>query len=562
MLEEQMTQQILDLLYSIQEACVDLFHYAQANQEGEFRQTAESMKAGLACISTTIKSSMDQGDVGSKKLYPMCQSISASLQRIYPLYSNDQSKCLSKIEYELLPLIQEANLHFYFFGYVVHQNNGMETYYKEALIPLTSNSYIDEAIERGRYRYEVSIVVIAYNKLDYTKRCVKSLLENIPKGLHYELILVNHGSTDETKEYFEQICPHKQIDISVNGGGLGAFFRTVEGEFTILVSNDVIVMPNVIENLLACIRSDPKIAWVVPTTPNVSNLQTIPVSYSTEEEMLAFARKNNQRSNPFRWEQRVRLCNPMDIKRNSVFVSSQGLGLNGYFHSAENMAFPDDRASLLLRRHGYKMILAKDAYCHHFGSVTLKEEIQKKNTQKFYQEGRREFYKIFGVDPWGTGFCYDPVFSERVVGEVFGHIEVLGINCGLGSNSLKIKEQVREYGRNTDVVLTNITDSSIYLKDLSGVSDSTKIIQNNADFYDFMEGKQFTYIIWEEAFIDGQESKKIYEKCLHSLLPGGVFFLKKNTQNSSLIEACSDEIKPLQNGWYKVKQEKKNLTKL
>lgn len=90
--------------------------------------------------------------------------------------------------------------------------------------------------------------------------CVESILAKIPEGLNYELILVNHGSDDGTKEYFESIHPNKQFDIAVNGGGVGAISKIVEGEFTFLVSNDVIVTPYAIENLLTCIRSDTKIA--------------------------------------------------------------------------------------------------------------------------------------------------------------------------------------------------------------------------------------------------------------------------------------------------------------
>lgn len=51
-------------------------------------------------------------------------------------------------------------------------------------------------------------------------------------------------------------------------------------------------------------------------------------------------------------------------------------------------------------------------------------------------EGRRDFARAYEVAPWGTGFCYDVVFIDRVVGEHTGHVEVLGINCGLGGNSL------------------------------------------------------------------------------------------------------------------------------
>ena len=83
--------------------------------------------------------------------------------------------------------------------------------------------------------------------------------------------------------------------------------------------------------MIKCIESDEKIAWVVATTPNVSNRQTIEAVYDTMESMHEFAKTNNI-SDENRWEQRPRLCNPIDIKRNSVWFSSNGIGWGGYFY--------------------------------------------------------------------------------------------------------------------------------------------------------------------------------------------------------------------------------------
>ena len=84
---------------------------------------------------------------------------------------------------------------------------------------LSKNWYLEEAAQTGKYKYDVSVLILAYNHLDYTRRCVESFLQTVPPDLNYELILVNHGSSDGTKEYFEKIGPHKQLNIAVNGGG-------------------------------------------------------------------------------------------------------------------------------------------------------------------------------------------------------------------------------------------------------------------------------------------------------------------------------------------------------
>ena len=289
-------------------------------------------------------------------------------------------------------------------------------------------------------------------------------------------------------------------------------------------------------------------------TPNISNLQTIPADYANEEELAAFARRNNQQD-PFRWEQRVRLCNPIDIRRNDVFLASDGLGIAGYFHTADpthSNSFPDDRNSLLLRRNGYKLMLVKDAYCHHFGSVTLKDEIKRQNEEKYYLDGRREFYRAFQVDPWGTGFCYDTVFIDRVVEDCQGHAEILGINCGLGSNSLRIKEQLKEHCHNLDVRLSNIVSDPRFLADLAGISDEVQTVSRLKELKKYLAGRKFNYILWEDPFLPETDGKIMIRLLREALTEQGVLLVKESEPLAKIISGqCGWG--ELGNGWFRLK---------
>lgn len=547
-MNDQLAQEILELLHHPQELSMELYTAVESGNGEIFRDICDEIEGELEKITPLIP---ETDDAGSRRLRPALQSIQDSLRRIRSYYSTNRVCCLQKIEFELLPLLQEAYQGSYFFWYVAGHPERLKKYYEAEKNLLGGNPYIDEAIETGQYKYELSIYVLAYNKLEYTRQCIESLLANIPEGLRYELILLNHGSSDGTREYFESLHPHKQLDIAVNGGGMFAVNRIVEGEFILQVSNDVIFTPHAIENLLACIRSDPKIAFAVPTTPNISNLQTIPAGYANPAELVAFAEKNN-RCDPYRWEQRVRLCNPIDIRRSSVFCSSGGLCPELWYHTADPVhwnSFPDDRISLLLRRNGYKLMLVKDAYCHHFGSVTLKSEIQQQDEQKYYLDGRREVYKAFGIDPWSNGFCYDAVFMNRIVGEQHNHVEILGINCGLGSNSLKIKEQLKEYCHNTDVNLHNITDDASFLQDLRGISDTASMISSIRDFKALLQNKIFQYIVWEAPFLVKQKFKTLLPACLSALSPEGKLILKLTDQNRTVIRGSYPKRIELGNDW-------------
>ncbi len=542
-MEDKSVMQILELLETLQDACPELYKSAVADKSELFERLCGDVKTGLGCILNMIDSADTEGN---KKLRMIGQSALDSLKRTKNYYPSNLENCLKKIEFELLPLLQEAHASYYFFQYLTNHPEHLEEYEKKEKKILYGNTYINESVKTNKYKYEVSIIITGYNKLEYTKFCVESLLANMPAELNYELILVNHGSSDGTKEYFESIHPHKQLDIAVNGGGVSALGRIVEGKFVIWISNDVVIMPGTIENLLACIRSDPKIIWAVPATPNVSNLQAIPAQYTSRGEMLQFARKNNQQDS-FRWEQRVRLCNPIDIRRSSEWYCTSGLGLQSScihpLYPGHPMNFPDDRISLLIRRNGYKMMLVKDAYCHHFGSVTLKSEVQKYGEQKYYADGRQDFAHAFGVDPWGIGFCFDLVFMGRVVGDHTGHVDVLGINCGLGSNSLKIKEQIKEYCHNTDVYLTNLTSAPEFLRDLAGISDEAKTINSFKGLAGFLSGKRFHYIVWEAPLPAKTDEQSVVRILKNALYPAGQLFKKD-------MQSTHTGWKQLGNGWY------------
>ena len=67
---------------------------------------------------------------------------------------------------------------------------------------------------RSKSSAEVTVVVIAYNRLEKTKRCISSILA-YSQGVDYELVLVDNGSTDETLEYLKSVpYPKKRFFIS------------------------------------------------------------------------------------------------------------------------------------------------------------------------------------------------------------------------------------------------------------------------------------------------------------------------------------------------------------
>ena len=488
-LETSEMQQILDLISITQSAAIELHKACNINERSAFETLSDDIHMVYQTITPLIKNSSK-----IRGLSLTCESIVDSLKRIVALFLFDRVKCSHKIEYELLPLIEIIYMNFYFYEIASKDEELLKQYLEQDRFSLGANSYIDDSEEAGIYKYDISICILAFNKLDYTKLCVESLLKHIPKGLSYELILTNHGSTDDTKSYFESIAPHKQLDILKNGGGFEAIMKIPEGQYILSISNDILVTENAIENMLACIKSDPLIAYVVPSTPNISNLQAIPANYTSIDEMYEFAAKNNQQ-NPLKWEQRTRLCDPIAMLSSKHILSSEGI--LPYTHKItgdDTFIFPDDKLAYFLRKKGLKMMLAKDAYCYHFGQVTIKDEVQ---SNDFYMNGRIAFHKTLKIDPWGKGFCYDFALFQNFNIQQKNDANILGVSSGMGSNPLKIKTLLRELGsKNTKLFL--VTEEEHFQADYESYTESSHIeIVPISKFSVAFPEEKFDYIIVE-----------------------------------------------------------------
>ena len=251
------------------------------------------------------------------------------------------------------------------------------------------------------YKYDASIVLTGFNKLEYTKKAAESIFTYTDfSKLNVELITIDNGSSDGTKEYFESLPHEKKIHLKYNIMGVNSYFHVVEGKYIVTFSNDVVATPRWLDNMLAAMVSDRSIAIAVPTCneESISNDQGIPVTYPNTfagmEEMQGFAKKYNH-PNSTLWEQRSILMPFVAIMRANMCLA----GLTDPIYT--QLEFSDDDLSTLLRRTGWRQLLLKDTFMHHFGGVTLGEG-RKNEAGNALDAMRRVYYEKWGVDAWDS----------------------------------------------------------------------------------------------------------------------------------------------------------------
>lgn len=433
-------------------------------------------------------------------LHNFCRTAECSLLRVLAFRKDYAMKC----EFELLPVLQELQMYFYYWGCVFPDKKKAKQYRRKELKELAGSRYIDRSEAEGRYKYDLTVTVQAYNHLeDATERCLESLFRHFPGNLRYELILINNGSSDGTKEFFEKYHPTKQFDMTVNYGGRLAYCRLYEGRYVLAISNDVFVLHHSVRNMLKCMDSDPDIAFLVPQTPNISNFQALDIPCDCSrfsEEIARYAADNNSYCTN-RHIQRSRLCNPLSLFRAEDFFSSSGILFSGLFYS-ENMAvaFPDDAMSLLVNRAGKKNVLQKDAFCYHMGQLTIKDDEAREGKEKLYYEGRLAFYHEFGVDPWGTGFCFDPYLIRALPFFRKPRVNIWGINSGLGDNPLQVKERYKEHlGINNVTLYCTYQDRTAGLG-MAGIANVHRPVSTPNQLRNVFPDIKFDHIIMEDRF--------------------------------------------------------------
>lgn len=460
--------------------------------------------------------------VGKRKirLGDACVCALDSLIDIKKMLVLNYENAMWKAENELLMIIENMIVDFYC-DTIYDKSDESKKELRNLLYQMGNFSRLLLSEEEREYEYDLSIYIPAYNHLDMTKLCIRSLLNNLPHNCSFEIILHNHGSNDGTKEYFESIQNAHVINSKINRAHNVAGMRSIRGKYILFISNDILIGKNVIDNLYRTVTSSDKIGWVVPSTNNVSNLQTIEAHYNDVEEYNEFTLRNNIYSEK-RHEIRTRLCDPVHILKTDIWNQMHLEMYEEIYCVKDISSFPDDKFSLWMRRNNYKSILAKDSYCHHYGSVTHKADRTTEEWNAFYMKGRQAFEQKWGIDPWGKGFCFD-LSLEKIVDKDDVDLQVIGIDCGIGANSLKVREKIYELsGRRPKLV--NYTSEHIYVNELKGISDEVEEYQQIEEIINAIDmpsaivldnriDEKQTILDAQELFLKSKNIKTIYINC-------------------------------------------------
>ncbi|HTU23475.1 MAG TPA: glycosyltransferase [Gemmataceae bacterium] len=240
-----------------------------------------------------------------------------------------------------------------------------------------------------------SIIILTYNQLHFTRLCVESIRRHT--DVPYELIFVDNGSTDGTVDYLKSQAGVTLLTNPTNVGfpkGVNQGLRIARGEQLLLLNNDTVVTPGWLRRLLAPLDDDCRIGLVGPCSNNISGVQQVPVTYQDLSGLDDFAVKWAEEHQGER----------MDVNRLTGFcllLRRELLQRIGYLDERFGLGnFEDDDYSRRALLAGYRDIIARDVFIHHFGSQTFRGNGV--DLGGLLQHNRRQFEAKWapGSDAW------------------------------------------------------------------------------------------------------------------------------------------------------------------
>lgn len=222
---------------------------------------------------------------------------------------------------------------------------------------------------------KVSVIIVTYNNLDLTKRCLYSV-EKYSNYENLEVIIVDNNSQDGTKEYLKEYAKNKKnVKVILNEENLGFSagnnigIKNATGDYIVLLNNDTFVTPNWIERLMAHFELDNKIGLVGPRTNNIGNEAKIETNVKTEEEIVSFAEKL-YKENRLKQYDKVRV-----LAFFCVMIKKEVFDKIGLLDEAFGIGmFEDDDFCERAKKAGYKLVCADDVFIYHHLSATFDKE--------------------------------------------------------------------------------------------------------------------------------------------------------------------------------------------
>lgn len=243
----------------------------------------------------------------------------------------------------------------------------------------------------------VSVIVVTYNNLAFTRDCLASLAAD-PQGQQLEIIVVDNASTDGSVEFLQQWATNTGHSLILNSANLGFAaannqgLALAKGEFLALLNNDTQVTPGWAQSLRRHLQRNPGLGLIGPVTNNIGNEAKIDISYPSLRDMPIRARQ-------YTWRH-IGLTIPCaTLGFFAVMLPRSTYQRVGPLDEAFGLGFfEDDDYCRRVEQAGLSCAFAEDVFIHHHLSASFNQMPESKRQQLF--DRNKALYEAKWGRPW------------------------------------------------------------------------------------------------------------------------------------------------------------------
>jgi len=171
--------------------------------------------------------------------------------------------------------------------------------------------------KKQKSKPKVSIIIPVYNQVFHTLACLISLFESAPET-DFEVIIADDCSTDETRKIFSKFSDC--IRVVRTTGNLGFLkncnhaAKEAKGEFVVLLNNDMVLLPDWLDSLVATISQDSECGMVGSKLLNLDGtLQEAGGIFWKDGSAWNYGRNQNPMAPEFNYKKEVDYCSGASI---------------------------------------------------------------------------------------------------------------------------------------------------------------------------------------------------------------------------------------------------------
>lgn len=463
--DKEMGNKLLESIETLNEAAYELYTMVLNDSEraADFVKTMQALLIGIKGNITSLVV-----EEPALKCNLLVDNTLDTLDRFGE--TSTKKRKLGIIKNELIPEIGEAYVDLLFWGGCFPDPDAMFEYYNNQM----KEFYPAPETDKGHYRYDLSVAVMANTDIEQIEKCLESVNAAIPEGLRCEYVLFNDGAGEKIENYFDDLADKnvKVINYKHKTNASSVLYQLVEGKYVLFLTTENILSKKAIFNMMKCLTSDKKIGAVCPAF--------------VEENKL-----NDAESNEYLWHQKSELNTDVVLARSNEILMPTMLGAYFPFMAKRYTEFSSKAMSLIGRRNGKLLYEAGDSLAY---------KVHKEKDEDIVLEGIKQFERIMGINPMLNQDVDQDLLSGLDFKNKEKRIDILGINSSFGINLLAIQDRVREESKNLRTNIYSLNEEEAYERDLEAIAKKGRFISDwDKDFDKCFPNARFDYIVMEKT---------------------------------------------------------------